>query len=118
MTNVAIKQDTVSVMAIDEDHLSRQTFGDATLAREVLTLFIDQCAADGPRLSHLAPCERSALAHRLKGAARGIGAFRLAATLETIERADSFGGAARALAAFTVAHREAETAARSLIART
>ncbi len=117
MTNVAVRLETAYTVAIDEEHLARQTFGDANLAREVLTLFIDQCAADGPRLSHLAPLERTALAHRLKGAARGVGAFPLAATLEAIERADSFGAAARALGAFAAAHRDAEAAVRGLLAR-
>ena len=117
MSTLAMMPRGTATSAIDEDHLERQTFGDRDLTHEVLTLFLDQCMVEGARLSHLAPSERSALAHRLKGAARGIGAFPLAETLEAVEQADSFGAAARALAAFTTTYREAETAARALLAR-
>lgn len=115
MTHATMPRITAATV-IDEDHLDRQTFGDRDLVREVLTMFLDQCTIEGARLSHLAPSERSALAHRLKGAARGIGAFPLALTLESIERADSFGAAARALATFATTCRETEAAARKLLA--
>lgn len=64
---------------IDLVHLSTQTAGDASLEAEILSLFKAQVTScrmvmekgDTPDL-------RREAAHRLKGAARGVGAFELA----------------------------------------
>lgn len=71
---------------IDLDHLRRITFMDAALERELLSLFsarasvtlmeIEQAGSEG---------ERSKAAHRLVGAARAIGANRLADAAQAIE---------------------------------
>lgn len=63
---------------IDLDHLDRSVFGDRLLRSEVLGLFVDQIDA---MLAAMAPSMGDdawrACAHTLKGAARGVGAFRL-----------------------------------------
>lgn len=73
-------------MTIDRDHLARMTLDEPALAREVLTLFdtqADLCLAE--LAGHLADPPR--IAHRLKGAARGVGAFAVAEAAEEVERA-------------------------------
>jgi HPt (histidine-containing phosphotransfer) domain-containing protein len=62
------------------------TLGDADLQREVLTLFIAQSTALVAELS-LLPADTKAIAHKLKGSARGIGAFAVAGCAERLERA-------------------------------
>jgi HPt (histidine-containing phosphotransfer) domain-containing protein len=76
---------------IDVEHLGRMTFGDAALRREVLAMFLKQT---GELLSRLAAhsSEGAALAHTLKGSARAIGAFRVAACAEVLEAAIRHGG--------------------------
>ncbi len=73
--------------AIDLVHLARQTGDDSELAQELLSLFAEQC------LKHLATmtgadakigCDA---AHTLKGAARAIGAWSVAAAAEKAEQA-------------------------------
>lgn len=70
---------------VDLDHLNRYTGGDRGLNREILKLFEEQCATMLAQLDALARTDGGAstknwleLAHTLKGAARGIGAFGLA----------------------------------------
>src|SRR5262245_43781034 len=70
--------------AIDLEHLNRYTGGNRGLNEEILRLFDDQCAAMLAQLERLIQ-ENGAgtkswheLAHTLKGAARGVGAFELA----------------------------------------
>jgi HPt (histidine-containing phosphotransfer) domain-containing protein len=71
-------------LAIDLDHLNRYTAGDRALNEEILQLFENQCVAMLARLEALAWEGRAngkdwrELAHGLKGAARGVGAFALA----------------------------------------
>jgi HPt (histidine-containing phosphotransfer) domain-containing protein len=76
---------------IDAEHLGRMTFGDAALRREVLAMFLKQT---GELLGRLAAhsSEGEALAHTLKGSARAIGAFRVAACAEVLEAAIRHGG--------------------------
>jgi HPt (histidine-containing phosphotransfer) domain-containing protein len=72
--------------AIDLVHLSRMTFGDRALEREVLALFarqsaqmlakIDGADADGLRI----------LAHTLKGSASGVGAWMVASAASDVEK--------------------------------
>lgn len=78
---------TSSTRPIDLAHLSRQTMGDRALEEEVLALFAHQIAATRGQIAETtANEERYRLAHTLKGAARGMGAFTLADCAEKIER--------------------------------
>ena len=74
---------------LDLPFLARQTFDDADLAREVLTLFIDQARRVVPTLPDLAPAAQHDAAHLLKGSARGIGAWAAAAIAEAYEAAEA-----------------------------
>jgi len=76
---------------IDVNHLARMTLGDCALRREVLAMFLKQTKDLLDRLS-APPAEAAALAHTLKGSARAIGAFRLAACAEALEGAIRGGG--------------------------
>src|ERR1700753_1444087 len=93
---------------VDLAHLARYTGGDAALNAEVLQLFVNQCGdlvqrMDGLLQSGDAKTWRE-VAHSLKGAARGIGAFQMgdaAAACEPIDPAANSAGAAGALRALT-----------------
>jgi len=69
---------------IDTVHLTRMTLGDEALKREVLTLFVRQSSDLVARMSSF-PADMAAIAHTLKGSARGIGAFSAADTAERLE---------------------------------
>jgi HPt (histidine-containing phosphotransfer) domain-containing protein len=72
--------------ALDRAHLARQTLGDACLEREILVLFRRQSGAMMQRLLETREAEeRRVAAHTLKGSARAIGAWRVAAAAEAIE---------------------------------
>lgn len=71
---------------VDLVHLDRQTMGDRQLQREVLNLLAEQAQAMCARIGQASPGDRAALAHGLKGAARGVGAFMLADCADAIER--------------------------------
>lgn len=75
-----------SPMPIDLDHLERQTMGDKALGREVLGLFVEQSVSVRDKLALAVQSERILLAHGLKGAARGVGAFAVAECADAIER--------------------------------
>lgn len=71
---------------VDLTHLSRQTFGDHDLEREVLTLFERQSNVMIERLRGATTAKTWAeAAHTLKGSALGIGAFAVASAAETVE---------------------------------
>ena len=76
---------------IDLVHLSRQTLGDGALENELLRLFIVQAQQYAAWLEESFPpgdaLKRADLTHRLKGSARAIGAFPLAAAAEVYEEA-------------------------------
>ena len=76
---------------IDIEHLQRMTLGDASLEREVLTMFSAQAAGLIGRLAAL-PADAAALAHTLKGSARAIGAFAVADAASDLEAALRQGG--------------------------
>ncbi len=102
---------------IDVEHLARMTLGDDVLRREVLAMFLGQA---GNLLERLAARvdESAALAHTLKGSARAIGAFRLAACAEALERAVRKGGdPSRALAELKAATAEARASIEAILAR-
>lgn len=64
---------------IDLAHLAAQTMGDAALRNEVLRLFVRQAADCVHRIRSAEDvAARSAAAHTLVGAARGVGAFSVA----------------------------------------
>jgi HPt (histidine-containing phosphotransfer) domain-containing protein len=71
---------------LDIEHLTAQAMDDADLAREVLEMFLDQ-SADMLRVVREAAgaADRRNAAHRLKGSARAVGAFRVAAASEALE---------------------------------
>jgi HPt (histidine-containing phosphotransfer) domain-containing protein len=74
-----------SVEAIDLKHLARMTLGERGLEAEVLTLFDRQAAVLLARMGDCAPAAIAAFAHTLKGSARGIGAWRVAAAADAVE---------------------------------
>lgn len=76
---------------IDLVHLARTTLGDRALEREVLQLFDRQSDILIARMRTAAPAAVAALAHTLKGSARGIGAWRVARAAELLELAGASG---------------------------
>jgi HPt (histidine-containing phosphotransfer) domain-containing protein len=83
---------------LDPAHLQRQTFGDRSLEREVLALFERQCDRLLPLIAAAERLpERADAAHTLKGAARAIGAWRVASLCETLEAALDQGRSAETL---------------------
>jgi HPt (histidine-containing phosphotransfer) domain-containing protein len=79
---------------LDRTHLSRQTFGDRKLEREVLDLFRTQSPIYLGRVKAArSESEWREAVHTLKGSARAIGAWRIA---EAAERAEAGNPASRA----------------------
>ncbi|HXW26744.1 MAG TPA: Hpt domain-containing protein [Xanthobacteraceae bacterium] len=76
---------------IDLVHLARMTLGDRGLEREVLALFDRQATVLVSRLRAASPGSVTSVAHTLKGSARGVGAWRVAAAAEAVEQAASGG---------------------------
>jgi HPt (histidine-containing phosphotransfer) domain-containing protein len=72
---------------VDLVHLSRMTLGDRDLEREVLQLFECQAAMLLQRMPGAGPAHVAAMAHTIKGSARGIGAWQIARDAETLELA-------------------------------
>jgi len=71
--------------AIDLEHLARMTLGERSLEAEVLALFDQQAAVLLAHMREAAPQAVAAFAHTLKGSARGIGAWRVAAAADAVE---------------------------------
>jgi hypothetical protein len=92
--------------AIDRAHLSRMTLGDRALECEVLALFARQIETLIGRIGAAGPADMPALAHTLKGSARGVGAWPMARAAEAVEVA-SPAARAGALAALAAAAGEA-----------
>jgi HPt (histidine-containing phosphotransfer) domain-containing protein len=80
--------------SIDLVHLARMTLGDRGLEREVLQLFDRQSTMLLARLRQGPPATAAALAHTIKGSARGIGAGRVACAAEAVEAATATGSEA------------------------
>jgi HPt (histidine-containing phosphotransfer) domain-containing protein len=99
--------------AIDLAHLARMTLGEHSLEAEVLTLFDRQAIILLEHMREAAPQAVAAFAHTLKGSARGIGAWRVAAAAAAVEtdaaRADA-GEVAGAVARLAAAVDEARAA--------
>lgn len=73
--------------AIDFAHLDRYVAGDAALRDEVLTIFEGQVARCMRLLDPDGPNEEwRSVAHALKGASRGIGAWSVGALCEAAEK--------------------------------
>jgi HPt (histidine-containing phosphotransfer) domain-containing protein len=69
---------------IDLVHLARQTMGDKDLEVEILSLFARQARSALFEMTQGA-IPASTVAHRIKGAANAVGAFRVAAVAAEIE---------------------------------
>ena len=78
----------VDEAVIDLKHLFRMTLGDHGLEREVLALFDRQIDMLIARMSEVEPSCVGALAHTLKGSARGVGAWPMARAAEAVEAAE------------------------------
>lgn len=90
---------------LDKDHLAAQTMGDPDLAREVMALFLDQSADVLRAVRETAdPVARAEAAHLLKGSARAIGAARVAACAERVERLPAHAAEGEVLAAIADLH--------------
>lgn len=102
--------------AFDIEFLDRVTFSDRGLAREVLQMF-DQQADSLLKVIRDTESTRMRLeiAHRLKGAARGVGAFSVARAAEEIESATDEIELANAVSLLTARVTEARMALASLI---
>jgi HPt (histidine-containing phosphotransfer) domain-containing protein len=70
---------------IDLVHLARQTGGDKALETDVLRLFARQARQAVAKLAELDGPARAELAHKLAGAAKGVGAFEIARRAEMLE---------------------------------
>jgi HPt (histidine-containing phosphotransfer) domain-containing protein len=77
----------VSAAAIDRGQLSRMTFGDRSLEREVLQLFDRQAALLLARMQSRDAAAMAALAHTLKGSAASIGATDVMIAASAVEHA-------------------------------
>lgn len=100
---------------LDFDHLSRMTLGDAELEQEVLAMFAEQAARLMATMAAL-PAEAGALAHKLKGSARGIGAFAVADAAASLETAIRIGhNQPHAFAALKEAVAEARAAIETIL---
>lgn len=75
---------------VDLVHLSRQSLGDRSLEKEILQLFHSQSALYLNRLEHAETAdERKFAAHTVVGSARGLGAWKVAAEAEAVEKSCS-----------------------------
>jgi len=71
---------------IDLNHLARMTLGEPKLEREVLQLFDQQAEMLLEHMTSEAPRVIAALAHTLVSSARDVGAWKLAAAAEAVEK--------------------------------
>jgi HPt (histidine-containing phosphotransfer) domain-containing protein len=102
--------------AIDLSFLDRVTFRDRSLAREVLVLFGQQADSLLALIAEATDEQtRIEAAHKLKGSARGVGAFDVARAAEEIETAKDAAEFGAALAHLTIRITEARIALTGLI---
>jgi len=87
MAQAAIRDRDEAAAVIDRAHLTRMTFGEAALERELLELFDRQAELLIARIAQSDPATVAALAHTLKGSAVGVGASEVAAAAAAIEQA-------------------------------
>jgi hypothetical protein len=86
--------DEAQGQVIDRAHLRQMTFADSALEREVLGLFDKQAASMLELIPIAEPGALPALAHAVKGSARGIGAWRVARAAAAFEADPRAGSAA------------------------
>lgn len=91
---------------IDLVHLARQTGGDKTLECEVLALFARQARQAVAQIDKVKGQARSELAHKIAGAAKGVGASEVARCASALEAKPN---SSAAVVAFTKAVVEADT---------
>jgi HPt (histidine-containing phosphotransfer) domain-containing protein len=72
---------------VDLVHLAHQTMGDKDLEHEVLQMFMRQARKSLQEIGAAEPAAVAAAAHRLKGAAAAVGAFKVSAAAERLEAA-------------------------------
>jgi HPt (histidine-containing phosphotransfer) domain-containing protein len=71
---------------VDLEHLARQTMNDPELERQVVGMFFEQSALILRQVREAAsPRQRSDAAHKLKGSAKAIGAWRVAEASSRVE---------------------------------
>jgi HPt (histidine-containing phosphotransfer) domain-containing protein len=100
---------------LDREHLARMTLGDAELEQEVLAMFAEQALRLVAAMAAI-PAEAAALAHKLKGSARGIGAFAVAEAAADLETAIRTGrDRSHAFAALKEAVAEARAAIETIL---
>jgi HPt (histidine-containing phosphotransfer) domain-containing protein len=75
-------------IVLDTGHLRGFTGGDSDLEAQVLEIFRDNALAYLSALEAADKTNWKGCAHKLKGAARGIGAWRLASLAERVEHDD------------------------------
>ena len=107
---------TAPAAAIDREHLTRMTFGEVSLQRELLKLFDRQAMILLARMRNGNAV--AVLAHTLKGSAGGIGAWGVVRAAEAAERAADGSPAERGLAldGLALALDEAQAEIASLLA--
>lgn len=93
---------------VDLAFLAAQTFDDAGLQKDVLTLFVTQARRVLPTLPVLSDNNQADAAHLLKGSARGIGAWAAAAAADRYENAGA--GRAALFGDLVAAFQQAEAA--------
>ncbi len=84
---------------IDLVHLAKQTMGDKALEIEVLQMFARQARACLQEIASGEAARVGAAAHRLKGAASAVGAFRVSEAAEAVEGGGSDAAAVASLGA-------------------
>lgn len=87
------------VRPLDMAHLARQTMNDRALEQEVLRLFCEQVSMARATLPGAPLDQRARLAHGIRGAASGIGAFDVARHAASLEADPDSGTALRSLTA-------------------
>lgn len=90
MAQFAIKPVDEAPGAIDRAHLTRMSFGDRNLERELLQLFDRQASLLIGRIRNSDAAAVRTLAHTLKGSALGVGAFDVAHAAKAVEQAPPF----------------------------
>ncbi|MBB3560399.1 HPt (histidine-containing phosphotransfer) domain-containing protein [Rhizobium sp. BK512] len=90
------------IRPIDLVHLARQTMGDKTVEIEVLQMFARQARACLQDIASGESAKVGAAAHRLKGAASSVGAFRVSQSAEAVEENNGDVAAMAALGAAVV----------------
>ncbi len=102
---------------LDRQHLARMTLGDAALEQEVLAMFAEQAVRLVATMAAI-PADAGSLAHKLKGSARGIGAFAVAEAAADLEIAIRTGhDRPQAFAALKQAVAEARAAIEAVLGR-